>query len=514
MADLATARRAEATDFTDRIGREVIVQHEVLVRQAVQAVDHLLRVAGAQRRGRDRLGLAAREQRRTVRTRQEVYFRLDRTDLGGRATVDAAAVLQDRGADDLGFQLLDQLGGDQLLLRRAVGHGGLRLGARLAQRGLALLLVGQLVGRGDVLADQLLQLGLDRLLVVADLQLPRVLRGLLGQVDDRVDDLLRCLVREHDGAQHHFLGQLLGFRLDHHHRVVRGGDDQVQVTGQRLGVGRVQLILAIDITDARRADRAHEGHARDGERGRRGDQRQDVRLVLAVIGQHLADAVDLVIETFGEQRADRTIDQAADQRLTLGRTALALEKTAGDTARRRELLLIVNGQREEVLPFLHILRGRHGAQHHRLAQRRDHRAVGLTGHLAGFEGQRLAAPLDGHFLGIEHGISFTPTGLSRRGLWVEPRLALEVDRIADPPVLPAQFDGFHDIRALGRRILARIRSAGCSIHQPIKKGHPVRDALFRGVSPWLTCAGRAWRSAPDSGRHPCDADSRAASGAC
>jgi polyribonucleotide nucleotidyltransferase len=35
-----------------------------------------------------------------------------------------------------------------------------------------------------------------------------------------------------------------------------------------------------------------------------------VGLVLAVIREHLADAVDLVIETFGEQRADRTVDQA------------------------------------------------------------------------------------------------------------------------------------------------------------------------------------------------------------
>ncbi len=54
----------------------------------------------------------------------------------------------------------------------------------------------------------------------------------------------------------------------------------------------------------------------------------------------------------------------------------------------------MNGEREEILPLLHRFGGRDGAQHHRFAQRRDHRAVSLTGNLARFEGQGLAPPLD------------------------------------------------------------------------------------------------------------------------
>ena len=80
VADVAPRRRAEAADFADRIRREVVVEHEALVGEAGQAVDHLLAVLGAERGRADRLGLAAGEQRRAVGARQEADDRLDRAD--------------------------------------------------------------------------------------------------------------------------------------------------------------------------------------------------------------------------------------------------------------------------------------------------------------------------------------------------------------------------------------------------------------------------------------------------
>src|SRR3546814_17613218 len=91
MADVAAAGRPETTDFADRIGREVIVQHEVRVAEAVEAVDHLLAVLGDERAGRDRLRLAARDPRRAVGAGQEVRFGKDRTNLRS-ASVDAIAI--------------------------------------------------------------------------------------------------------------------------------------------------------------------------------------------------------------------------------------------------------------------------------------------------------------------------------------------------------------------------------------------------------------------------------------
>src|SRR3546814_13878679 len=92
VTDLAASRRTEAADFADRIGREVIMEHEILIRQAIEPVDHLLGFLGAQRAGRDGLRLAAGEQRRALRARPEVGFGLDRTNLRRRAAVDALEI--------------------------------------------------------------------------------------------------------------------------------------------------------------------------------------------------------------------------------------------------------------------------------------------------------------------------------------------------------------------------------------------------------------------------------------
>ena len=58
---------------------------------------------------------------------------------------------------------------------------------------------------------------------------PRILGGLLGELDDRVDHLLALAVGEHDGAEHDVFRQLLGFGFDHHHRVVGAGDDEIEL---------------------------------------------------------------------------------------------------------------------------------------------------------------------------------------------------------------------------------------------------------------------------------------------
>src|SRR3546814_6256908 len=94
-----------------------------------KAVDHLLGVLGAERRGADRLRFATREQRRTMCTRQEADDRLNRANLLRIAPIDALTILQNGGADDFGLQLLDLLDGNHLHLRIFAGECFLRLGA-------------------------------------------------------------------------------------------------------------------------------------------------------------------------------------------------------------------------------------------------------------------------------------------------------------------------------------------------------------------------------------------------
>ena len=110
-----------------------------------------------------------------------------------------------------------------------------------------------------------------------------------------------------------------------------------------------------------------ERHAGEGERRGGRDQRHDVRVVLHVVREHGGDDLRLVLEALDEQRADRPVDQARGQRLLLGGAALALEKAAGDLAGGEGLLLVVDGQGEEVDAGLGVLGGDGGGEHDGLA---------------------------------------------------------------------------------------------------------------------------------------------------
>ena len=166
------------------------------------------------------------------------------------------------------------------------------------------------------------------------------------------------------------------------------------MAGFDLLIARVQDIFAIDIADAGRADRAHEGHARERHRSRGRNHRKDVGLILAIIGENLRDAVDLVVEAFGKQRPQRPVDQAGNQSFLFGGPAFALEKAAGNAPGREIFFLVVDGQREEILAFLDRLCRGNRAENDRFAERRDDRAVSLAGNLARFECQGLSAPLE------------------------------------------------------------------------------------------------------------------------
>ena len=66
MADVTAAWRAEASHFTNAVGWEVVMQHEVFIMQATKTIDHLLCLLGTQGAGRDGLRFTTCEQRRTV----------------------------------------------------------------------------------------------------------------------------------------------------------------------------------------------------------------------------------------------------------------------------------------------------------------------------------------------------------------------------------------------------------------------------------------------------------------
>src|SRR5712691_2965395 len=115
-----------------------------------------------------------------------------------------------------------------------------------------------------------------------------------------------------------------------------------------------------------------------------------------------ANNLSFIDKAGNEKWAQRSVDQPRDQRLLFRRTPLAFEKAARNLAGCESLLLVINGEREEVLTgFCRFHRDR-GAQNRGLAIGNEHRAVGLPGNLAGLEDERPSAPHQLLTISLEH----------------------------------------------------------------------------------------------------------------
>ena len=114
----------------------------------------------------------------------------------------------------------------------------------------------------------------------------------------------------------------------------------------------------------------------------------------------------LVVPALGEQRAQRTVDHAGDERALLAGAALALEERAGDLARGVHALLDVHRQRQEVDVALVSCSG--GAEHHGVALLDDDGAGGLLGQLARLERDLGSADFDGDAGHVRHMVLSSP----------------------------------------------------------------------------------------------------------
>ncbi len=128
-----------------------------------------------------------------------------------------------------------------------------------------------------------------------------------------VDERLEGAMPEQDRLGHDGFRQELGARLDHHDRVARAGDDQVELRVGELAVGRVDDELAVDPTDADGTDRTRERDLADGQGGRGRDRAEHIRLILLVGREDRDDQLDVVLVALGEERADGAVGQSGGQ---------------------------------------------------------------------------------------------------------------------------------------------------------------------------------------------------------
>ncbi len=407
MADLAALGAADAAGLAGGEGRHVVVQHEVVAVASGERLDGLLVTAGAERGDHQGLRLAAREQGGTVGAGQHAGADGDGPHGAGVAPVDARLAAEDAATHHLGFQAVEQVLDD-------VGGGGIHVlrdhlrehpVADLVDGGDAGLLLLDGVGLVEAFAADRLHLFDQRGGGLGRGPLPGVLAGHVGQLVDGVDGSLHLFVAEHHGAQHDVLGQFLGLGLDHQHGGLGTGHHQVQLGALQLGLGGIEHVLAVHVADAGGAQGTVEGQAGQGQGGGSAEHGGNVGIHLCIGGHHGGDDLHFIEEAVREKRTDGPVDQAGGQGFLLGGLALALEEATRDASRGVGLLHVVDGQREEVLTRLDFVLRHHGDQHHGVVHADDHRAGGLTGDLAGFQGDFVATVLKCLFDRI-HAVAF------------------------------------------------------------------------------------------------------------
>ena len=110
MADFATLRCANAASFTGGVRWKIVVEHIAIGVLTLQRIDTLRFFQGAECGNHNRLGLAAREQRRTVGAWQHRLTDRDGPNGAGIATVNAWLTIKDLAANNLGFDIEQQRG--------------------------------------------------------------------------------------------------------------------------------------------------------------------------------------------------------------------------------------------------------------------------------------------------------------------------------------------------------------------------------------------------------------------
>ena len=237
VADLAALRRADAAGLAGRVRRHVVVEHEAVAVLAHQRVDASARRARCRACATTSACVSPRvnSAEPCVRGSTPVRIVIGRTVRVSRPSMRGSPAriwLRTIFASSSNTKLLTCV---RVAGRRVGGHAlGGDLGVDFLQRAAGAPASGA-AGRPRAASASATAVtcGDHRLVLRRRLPVPQRLAALFDELVDQLDHRLLLLVAEHDGAEHHFLGQLVGFGFDHQHRGFGAGDDEVRAATSR-----------------------------------------------------------------------------------------------------------------------------------------------------------------------------------------------------------------------------------------------------------------------------------------
>ena len=390
MADFAPARAAQERDFADREGREVVVEHEALPRLALEALDLLRVVGGAERAGDERLRLAAREDGRAVGARQHAGLDPDRPDFVELAAVEPDAVLEHLVAQHLFLQLLE----DVLRLRpcarprpRAATRPARRAPRRRGRSSRACR--GCASPRSAARAPSLRPRGRSR--GRSPSSRPSASSCRLSLARSSIVATICLIAACAASSASTTCSSVTSFAPA---STITRPSLLPATTRSSLLCLRCSKVGLMTYWPSTRPTRTpaivfSNGNLGERERRRGAGDGEHVGVVLGVGRQHERDDLRLVAPAGREERPDRPVDDAARQDFLFGRLAFALEEAAGNAPRRVGVFAVVDRQRQEVDALARVGRAAGRDEHDRIAEADDDRAAGLLGELAGFESRVL-----------------------------------------------------------------------------------------------------------------------------
>ena len=384
------------------------MQHEAVGVFTGKRVNNLLVAGSTQSRYGEGLGFATGKKGRTMCTRQYAGLDIQRTDGAGIATVDTRLTIQNLGADNVGFQMFENA--FDFVGSQSIGFFGnqriFHCTPGFVQFGRTRLFLTDFERFFNGFACDFAHFGNQFFIGFRRFPIPYFRVYFIGELVDGVNRHLHLVVTVNDGTEHHVFRQDFGFRFHHQNGFGCTRNHQIQFGFRQFGFGRVQHIHTVYITHARCTNRTGKRYAAQHQRSGCAEHGRNIGIDFRVNGNHHRNDLDVVVETFGEQRTDRTVDQTAGQNFFFALFAFALKETAGDFTCGVSALKVINSQREEVLTFFDFFIGGHSDQNNGVAHRYFNSRCRLARDFAGFQSNGLIAILEGFNVFIEHFVPF------------------------------------------------------------------------------------------------------------